>query len=123
MITQKTRDNIEWMNAEVQRMRPPRPTPAPARSITPAPVTLPLADVRRNNAVRERLLHALRVADTLGALRTYVVQLADDLLQPGALDPEPEELAAETMRSYCPPWDEIAPGTPRDSAAGKEFGV
>jgi hypothetical protein len=101
----------------------PRPNPrAPARSVSPVPATLDLKDARKVNAVRERLLLGLRTADTLGSLRAYVVELVDDIAA-GALDPQPEEQAAETLRSYGVPWEEAAPPTPRDSPEGEEYGV
>jgi hypothetical protein len=96
---------------------PPRP-----RSISPVPATLNLADARNLNAVRERLLLGLRTTDALGTLRAFVVELVDDI-GTGALDPEPEELAADTLRSYGHPADDSAPPTPRDSPEGEEYGV
>lgn len=99
-----------------------------ARSLSPAPATLPLADVRRLNAVRERLCHALRVADTLTDLRAYVAELASDI--EGELRPSeaqaltPEDQVADTVRIYTRPWDDdSAPSTPRGSELGEEYGV
>jgi hypothetical protein len=89
--------------------------------VTPVPATLPLADVRRINAVRERLCYALRVANTLSGLRTYVAALASDL--EAAVTP-PDEHAPDTVRTYTAPWDgDAAPPTPRASALGEEYGV
>lgn len=80
-------------------LEPPRPA---RRSFTPT--TLRLEDVGRFEAVRERLLLALRTADTLSDLRAYVIALADDLEE--IVD---EESAPDTAR-------ECAPSTPRDPA-------
>lgn len=106
---------------------PPDPRPKAQRSMSPAPTTLPLADVRRLNAVRERLNHALRVADTLGALRTYVTELASDLQDVASGDtvaPTPEYAAPDTQRMFGAPWDgDAAPATPRASEIGEEYGV
>ena len=83
------------------------------RSVTPAPATLELADVRRLAAVRERLNLALRTASTLPALRAEVAALSADL----------EDEAADTVRDLdCAPGADRAPSTPRESAAGKEYG-
>lgn len=93
------------------------------RSLSPVPTTLPIADVRRLNAVRERLCHALRVADTLGALRAYVTELASDM-QDVTAAPPPEDAAPDTERVFGAPWDsDTAPPTPRDSDLGEEYGV
>lgn len=93
------------------------------RSISPVPATLPLADVRRLNAVRERLCHALRVADTLAELRAYVTELAADLED--AFAPRDDvDTAADTVRTPGAPWDgDAAPSTPRGSELGEEYGV
>lgn len=86
------------------------------RSISPVPATLPLGDVRSLAAVRERLCHALRVADTLPRLRACVAELASDI--------EDEETAPATVRTYGAPWEgDSAPPTPRASALGEEYGV
>lgn len=91
------------------------------RSITPTPETLPLADVRRGNAVRERLCHALRVTDTLAGLRAYVAALAADLED--AFAPA-DDTAPDTIRTYLAPWDgDSAPPTPRASELGEEYGI
>lgn len=88
------------------------------RSLSPALATLPLADVRRLDAVRERLCHALRTADTLTDLRAYVAELASDI--EGELI---EEQAPDTVRHRQQWEDDRAPATPRDSTLGEEFGV
>lgn len=99
------------------------------RSLSPAPTTLPLADVRRLNAVRERLCHALRVADTLGALRAYVTELASDIeevVDPTSPAVREDDASADTERAPVgtAPWDsDTAPPTPRDSDLGEEYGV
>jgi hypothetical protein len=109
----------DWRAEHRENIAPPRPR---ARSMSPVPATLDLEDVRKINAVRERLRLGLRTTDTLGALRAFVVELVDDM-QAGALDPQPEEQAADTLRSYGHPDDESAPPTPRDSPEGEEYGV
>lgn len=92
------------------------------RSISPVPATLPLSDVRKLNAVRERLCHALRVADTLPGLRAYVAELASDLQD--AVAPPVDEPTPDTVRTYSAPWDgDSAPPTPRASPLGEEYGV
>jgi hypothetical protein len=107
------------------------------RSLSPVPTTLSLEDVRKLNAIRGRLQHALRTSDSLPVLRAYVAELAcdiEDALAPGAfllstrvLRPAPraheDEHAADTLRSYRDPWEDQAPSTPHDSAAGKEYGI
>lgn len=92
------------------------------RSLSPVPATLNLEDVRQLNAVRERLMLAVRTESTYVALRTSVVQLACDI-QDGVLSCTPEEVAADTVRSYTPPWEESAPSTPHASELGVEYGV
>lgn len=88
------------------------------RSISPLPATLPLADVRRLEAVRSRLCHALRTADTLSGLRTYVTELASDLESVVADEPAPD-----TVRQFGAPWEgDSAPPTPRASELGEEYG-
>lgn len=88
------------------------------RSMSPVPTTLPLADVRRLDAVRERLCHALRVADTLTDLRTCVAELASDI------EAELEAPAPDTVRTFSAPWEgDSAPPTPRGSELGEEYGV
>jgi hypothetical protein len=95
------------------------------RSITPLPATLDLDDVRQLNAVAERLRQALRNADTLPELRTYVATLASDLedvvdVEIGANDGP----APDTVRTYAAPWEgDCAPPTPRASEIGEEYGV
>jgi hypothetical protein len=99
------------------------------RSISPAPATLSLADVRRLDAVRERLCHALRVTDTLTGLRTYVAELASaiesELRAPAVVTIDADaEPAADTQRMFGAPWDgDSAPPTPRASTLGEEYGV
>jgi hypothetical protein len=91
------------------------------RSISPVPATLPLADVTKPGAVRERLAQALRLADTFIDLRTYVVELASDL---EAAERDPVDAMADTQRMQGAPWDdECAPSTPRGSPLGEEYGV
>lgn len=89
------------------------------RSISPLPATLPLADVRRLDAVHARLCHALRVADTLPGLRTYVAELASDIESATA-----DDAAPDTVRTFGAPWEgDSAPSTPRASELGEEYGV
>lgn len=89
------------------------------RSITPTPATLSLADARRLDAVRERLCHALRVADTLSGLRAYVAEVASDIEVAAA-----EDRAPDTERVFGAPWEgDSAPPTPRVSPQGEEYGV
>ncbi len=89
------------------------------RSLTPSPATLPLADVRRLDAVRERLCHGLRVTDTLSGLRAYVTELASELE-----DAAGEQRAPDTERVFGAPWEgDAAPSTPRASDLGEEYGV
>lgn len=83
-----------------------------------APETLRLTDVHRLDAVRARLCHALRTADTLAGLRAYVADLAADLEGPH------EDAAPDTIRTPGAPWDgDAAPPTPRASLLGEEYGV
>lgn len=103
------------------------------RAITPIPATLPIADARRLESVRERLRHALRVSTTLAVLRTYVAELACDLktalseAEAPTLTPyteEPADPLADTQRMIAAPWDDdCAPPTPRASTLGEEYGV
>ena len=94
------------------------------RSISPLPATLPLADVRRLNAVRERLLLALRTADTLGALRSDVATLASDMQDLSGLTEEDHSAPTQRMPVSHRPWDDdAAPATSRDTELGREFGV
>jgi hypothetical protein len=89
------------------------------RSMSPAPVTLPLADASRLDAVRERLCHGLRLANTLAELRAYVAEVASDL--ESVID---ADRAPDTERVFGAPWEgDSAPATPRVSKLGEEYGV
>lgn len=89
------------------------------RSLSPAPTTLDLDDVRRPEAVRERLRLALRTTDTLAGLRAYVAALASDIEDAAA-----EDSAPRTERMFGAPWEgDAAPPTPRASELGEEYGV
>lgn len=99
------------------------------RSLSPMPATLPLADVRRMNAIVGRLGLALRTSETLADLRRHCAALAADI-QDGVIDPSGAEHAADTAPDTTRepqshrPWDgDSAPATPRDSALGEEYGI
>lgn len=112
-----------------RRTAMPSPGAPPRRSLTPP--TLRTADVHRLSVVLERLRFALRSAETLGQLRTYVVELAadvesvvtDDRAAPTlrvsevAPDTLPSPMAALTALAA-----ESAPSTPYGSALAEEFG-
>lgn len=96
---------------------PPRPR---ARAEIP-PVTLPAAGVAQ--AVRARLMHALRSARTIAELRAHAVELASDLEAAEACgaDDAPDTERAPT--GYPAPWEgDVAPPTPRESEIGREYG-
>ncbi len=94
---------------------PPRPR---ARAEIP-PVTLPAAGVAQ--AVRARLMHALRSARTIAELRTHAVELASDLEAAESFEDAPDTERAPT--GYPAPWEgDVAPPTPRESDLGREYG-
>lgn len=106
-------------NPSIGRLLPPRPAP---RVHTPLPSTLDLQDVRKANAVRERLTLMLHTRDTVPQFREAIVELLCDMTTANGLDPTPEEMCAETLRSVQSFDDDQAPSTDDASVLGLEYG-
>lgn len=91
--------------------------------------TLDLADVRRANAIRERLTHVLHSCSTITQMRVGLVTLLGDISDANGLEPTAEECIAPTLRSVAPLFDvdvlsyDQAPSTDSCSTIGLEFGV
>jgi tRNA U34 2-thiouridine synthase MnmA/TrmU len=92
------------------------------RSVSPSPSTLDLQDVRKANAVRERLTLMLHTCDSVTQFREGVVELLCDMTQANGLQPTPEEMCAETLRSIPDFAADSAPATDAASERGLEFG-